>query len=152
MKRLIASEFGVWDWQGENRMRTKTGRNGTGRGRFYTGARRGKINCGLARLIGRGRIVAMPLNFEWDENKARLNLVKHGINFEEASTVFGDPLSLTVPDPDHSQREERSIIIGISRGRNFLVVVHTERGDNIRIISARRASRQERKSYEEGKR
>jgi uncharacterized DUF497 family protein len=92
----------------------------------------------------------MPLSFEWDERKAKANLAKHGVSFEEASTVFGDPLSLTIPDPAHSQVEDRSIVLGQSHQRKLLVVVHTERGDNIRIISARRASRLERKSYEEG--
>ena len=91
----------------------------------------------------------MPLSFEWDDGKAKSNLAKHGVSFEEASTVFGDPLSLTVPDPAHSQMENRSIVLGQSHQRKLLVVVHTERGDNIRIISARRASRQERKNYEE---
>ena len=92
---------------------------------------------------------AMPLHFEWDEAKAGSNFAKHGVSFEEASTVFGDPLSLTIPDPAHSQREDRWIVLGHSHQRRLLVVVHTERGDNIRIISARRASRHERKSYEE---
>jgi uncharacterized protein len=91
----------------------------------------------------------MPLSFEWDEGKAKSNLAKHGVSFAEASTVFGDPLSLTIPDPAHSQAEDRSIIIGQSHQRKLLVVVHTERGDNLRIISARHASRRERKSYEE---
>ena len=91
----------------------------------------------------------MPLSFEWDESKARSNLLKHGVNFEEASTVFGDPLSLTIPDPDHSQSEDRFIVIGHSHSSKLLVVVHTERGDNIRVISARRASRRERIRYEE---
>ena len=91
----------------------------------------------------------MPLNFEWDENKAKSNLVKHGVSFAEATTVFGDPLSLTIPDPAHSQTEDRFIIIGNSHRRKLLVVVHTERGDNIRIISARRATRRERTSHEE---
>ena len=71
------------------------------------------------------------------------------MSFEEASTVFGDQRSLTSPDPAHSQVEERAIVLGQSHERKLLVVVHTERGDNIRIISARRASRRERKSYEE---
>ena len=91
----------------------------------------------------------MPLSFEWDERKAKANLAKHGVSFEEAATVFGDPLSLTIPDPAHSQAEDRSIVLGQSHQRKLLVVVHTERGDNIRIISARRASRRERRSYEE---
>jgi uncharacterized DUF497 family protein len=92
----------------------------------------------------------MPLNFEWDENKAKSNLAKHGVSFEEASTVFGDPLSITIPDPAHSQEEDRSVTVGSSHQSKLLVVVHTERGDSIRIISARRASRRERKDYEEG--
>ena len=91
----------------------------------------------------------MPVNFQWDENKARTNLAKHGVSFEEAATAFGDPLSLTIPDPAHSQVEDRWITLGHSHQRKLLVVVHTERGDNIRIISARRAGRRERKSYEE---
>jgi uncharacterized DUF497 family protein len=90
----------------------------------------------------------MPLSFEWDKSKAKSNLARHGVSFEEASTVFGDPLSLTIPDPAHSQMEHRAILLGHSHQRKLLVVVHTERGDNIRIISARRASRRERKSYE----
>jgi uncharacterized DUF497 family protein len=92
----------------------------------------------------------MALSFEWDTNKARRNLAKHGISFEEASTVFGDPHSLTIPDPVHSALEDRLVIIGASHRGKLLVVVHTERGDNIRIISARLASRRERRSYEEG--
>ena len=91
----------------------------------------------------------MPLNFQWDENKARTNLAKHGVGFEEAATVFGDPLSLTIPDPAHSQNEDRFVILGTSHNGKLLVVVPTERGESIRLISARRASRQERKKYEE---
>ena len=87
--------------------------------------------------------------FEWDANKAQSNLAKHKVNFEAAATVFGDPRSVTIPDPAHSQSENRFIILGRSHDGKLLVVVHTERGDNIRIISARRASRRERKSYEE---
>ncbi len=91
----------------------------------------------------------MPLSFEWDENKARSNLAKHGVSFDEASSVFGDPLSITIPDSAHSQGEDRFIIMGNSHEQKLLVVIHTDRGDNIRIISARRASRRERKTYEE---
>ena len=91
----------------------------------------------------------MPLSFEWNDNKARTNLAKHGVSFEEASTVFGDPMSITIPDPVHSQAEDRWIILGYSHRGRLLVVVHTERGDNLRIISARPASRRERKQYEE---
>ena len=71
----------------------------------------------------------MPLNFQWDENKARTNLAKHGVSFEEAATAFGDALSLTIPDPAHSQREDRFIILGMSHQGKLLVVVHTGRGD-----------------------
>jgi uncharacterized protein len=70
----------------------------------------------------------VPLNFEWDDAKARSNQAKHGVSFEEASTVFGDPLSLTIHDPMHSQVEDRFIIVGRSHLRKLLVVVHTERG------------------------
>jgi uncharacterized DUF497 family protein len=89
------------------------------------------------------------LTFEWDVHKAGSNLAKHGVSFEEATTVFGDPVSITIPDPAHSQTEERFIILGRSHQGRLLVVIHTERGDNVRIISARHASRRERKDYEE---
>ncbi|MGB2804745.1 MAG: BrnT family toxin [Candidatus Zixiibacteriota bacterium] len=92
----------------------------------------------------------MSLLFEWDRNKAQQNIKKHGISFEEATTVFGDPLSLTIRDPLHSIDDERFVVIGYSYKYRLLVVVHTERGNRIRIISARRATRQERKTYEEG--
>jgi uncharacterized DUF497 family protein len=72
----------------------------------------------------------MALNFEWDRNKAKSNLGKHGISFEEASTVFGDPSSLTIPDPVHSELENRFVTVGTSHRGKLLVVVHTERGDN----------------------
>jgi uncharacterized protein len=98
---------------------------------------------------GKRRLNLCVLTFEWDVNKAGLNLAKHGVRFEEAATVFGDPLSVTIFDPAHSQIEDRFIILGRSHLDKLLVVVHTERGDNIRIISARRASRRERKQYEE---
>jgi len=91
----------------------------------------------------------MSLNFEWDAKKARSNAEKHGISFLEASTVFGDPNSLTIPDPLHSAGEQRFVTIGCSQQRKILVVVSTERGANLRIISARPASRRERKQYEE---
>ena len=92
----------------------------------------------------------MPLTFEWDLRKARSNFAKHGVGFEEASTIFSDPLSLTIPDPEHSETEERYVTMGTAFTGKLLVVVHTDRGDNIRIISARRASRRERKGYEKG--
>lgn len=87
--------------------------------------------------------------FEWDENKARQNLVKHNISFVEATTVFLDLLSITIDDPDHSQSEQRYIIIGYSNRGRLLVVVYVDRSDNIRIISARQATRYERRTYEE---
>ena len=88
------------------------------------------------------------LIFEWDLKKAKTNLEKHGISFEEASTAFKDPLSLTIDDPLHSSDEERLILIGMSYYNHILVIVHTEIGDNIRIISARKATRKERNYYE----
>ncbi len=90
----------------------------------------------------------MGLIFEWDKKKAASNLRKHGVSFEEAATAFGDRLSLTVPDPDHSRTEERFIHIGLSAAGRLLVVAHTERSDTIRIISARLATRGEKVSYE----
>src|SRR5262245_43322897 len=95
---------------------------------------------------GRG---PMSLGFEWDDKKAKQNLKKHKVSFEEASTVFGDPLSRTIPDPLHSEEEDRYVILGESHRRRLLVVVFTERRDKIRIISAREATRRERKDYEE---
>jgi len=89
------------------------------------------------------------LTFEWDANKAKSNLTKHRVSFESATTVFGDPHSLTIPDPKHSQIENRLIVLGRAHNEKLVVVVHTERGDNIRIISARLASRRERKQYED---
>ncbi len=90
------------------------------------------------------------MEFEWSQNKADLNIEKHDVSFQEAATVFNDPLSFTFPDSDHSIGESRYVIIGISRFGQLLVVAHTEREENIRIISARKATRQERKFYEEG--
>ena len=87
--------------------------------------------------------------FEWDPDKGKKNTAKHRVSFEEAATVFGDRLSITIPDPLHSIKEHRFITIGRSAQNKILVVVHAERGDNIRIISARRATRLERKEYEE---
>lgn len=93
----------------------------------------------------------MALRFEWDVGKARTNLAKHGLTFEEARTVFGDPLSLTIGDPEHAgEREARFLIVGLSTGGRLVVVSHVERGDTIRIISARPAGRREKKAYEEG--
>ena len=91
----------------------------------------------------------MPLLFEWDPRKERANRRKHRISFEEASTVFGDVLSITISDERHSTREERWITMGKSDRQNLLVVVHTESTSSIRIISARKATRDERSQYEE---
>jgi uncharacterized protein len=91
----------------------------------------------------------MSLRFTWDPAKAAVNLRKHGVSFLEASTAFADPLSTTIPDPDHSVGEERFVLMGLSDRQRLLVVAHLEHGDLIRIISARLASRRERKTYEE---
>jgi uncharacterized protein len=88
------------------------------------------------------------LLFEWDPDKARRNSEIHGISFDEASTAFKDTLSLTIHDPLHSDEEERFILIGNSVRNHLLVIVHTERGENIRIISARKANKKEREQYE----
>ena len=91
----------------------------------------------------------MGLNFEWDERKARSNQEKHAVSFEEATTVFSDPLSLTIPDPDSSEQEPRFVLLGQSYSNRLVVVVHTERQNNVRIISARKATRSERIQYEQ---
>ncbi len=89
------------------------------------------------------------MEFEWEDNKATQNLNKHKVAFDEAATVFGDPLSVTFPDPDHSVEEDRFIIIGTSDRDRVLIVSHTDRGEGFRIISARKANSRERKVYEE---
>jgi uncharacterized DUF497 family protein len=88
------------------------------------------------------------MEFEWDPRKARTNLRKHGVSFTEAGTIFGDDLAITVSDPDHSDNEDRYITIGWSDRRRLLIVSHTDRGDRIRIISARELTKAERKEYE----
>jgi uncharacterized protein len=90
------------------------------------------------------------MEFEWNPEKAAINLEKHDISFPEASTVFEDALSVTFPDPDHSIGEERYVIIGMSNLGQLLIVSHTDRESRIRIISARLANRQEKRFYEEG--
>ena len=87
--------------------------------------------------------------FEWDPGKDSANRRKHGVGFVEASTVFDDPLSTTIPDPDYARDEERFVIVGMSSERTLLVVVHTIRGERIRLISARSATKHERRDYEE---
>ncbi|MGH8308592.1 MAG: BrnT family toxin [Steroidobacteraceae bacterium] len=88
------------------------------------------------------------MQFEWDTEKARANTRKHGVSFDEAMTVFSDPLSATFNDPDHSAGEERLLTIGHSEDRRLIVVCHTERGDAVRIISARLATAHERRRHE----
>ena len=90
------------------------------------------------------------MQFEWSENKAASNLSKHGVSFEEAKTVFDDPLYVDFYDPDHSEDEERYLIVGKSNRGRLLIVSYTERGDSIRLISARELTRTEREAYEEG--
>ena len=90
------------------------------------------------------------MQFEWNPDKANLNLKKHGVSFNEASTVFNDPLSVTFPDPDHYFGEDRYVIIGLSIADRILIVPHTDRADRVRIISAREANRNERRFYEDG--
>ena len=90
------------------------------------------------------------MEFEWDQNKADNNQKKHGVSFSEASTVFGDPLELTIPDPDHSQEEFRFLSLGRSTLGNLLLVSYTERQEKrIRITSARKATKHEQKYYEQ---
>ena len=89
------------------------------------------------------------MEFEWNPAKADSNVSKHGVSFDEAATAFGDPLSITIADPDHSADEDRFVLMGESYAGRLVVVVHTERGERIRIISARLATRRERLSYEQ---
>ena len=90
------------------------------------------------------------MNIEWDPKKAKSNLKKHGVSFEEAATALGDPMAATGTDPDHSITEERYVTFGVSEKGRLLVVSHTEEGEAIRIISARTARKGERELYEEG--
>jgi uncharacterized DUF497 family protein len=89
------------------------------------------------------------VTFEWDPHKEAQNRRKHGISFREAATVFGDGLALTFPDPDHSIVEQRFITVGMSKVGRLLIVAHADRGDNIRIISARKTTKREQRHYEE---
>ena len=90
----------------------------------------------------------MQMQFEWDEEKAEINLKKHKISFEEAKSVFGDPFAITIDDPDHSKEEQRYLDIGKSANGKLLVVVYTERGKKTRIISCRKATPSERRIYD----
>ncbi len=87
------------------------------------------------------------LKFVWEEKKADVNASKHGVTFEEAATVFADPLSMTIEDRDHSTDEVRLVTLGLSISGKMLVVVHVDRGDDLRIISARQATAREKRSY-----
>jgi uncharacterized DUF497 family protein len=89
------------------------------------------------------------MDFEWDPRKAESNQRKHQVSFSEAATVFGDDFAITIPDPDHSESEDRYITIGWSHRRRLLMVAHTDRGSRIRIISARELTKTERQAYEE---
>ena len=93
----------------------------------------------------------MAIRFEWDKEKARENAKKHGVTFEEAATVFGDPLARIHDDPDHSQTERREIIVGHSSRGRLLLIAFTERKSATRLISARETTSQERKDYEEAR-
>ena len=93
----------------------------------------------------------MGYEFEWDPIKATSNLRDHGVSFEEASTVFADPLAMLIADPDHSIDEDRFVLLGESTRRSLLVVAFAERPPRTRLISARQATRHERRQYEEGK-
>jgi hypothetical protein len=90
------------------------------------------------------------VRIEWDPRKAKSNLKKHGVSFEEASTALSDPMAATGADPDHSVAEDRFITFGISRRGRLLVIAHADEGERIRIISARKASKGERELYEKG--
>jgi len=90
----------------------------------------------------------MELTFEWDPSKARINLKDHAVSFKEATTVFDDEMGITIFDPDHSESEDRFILFGQSATNRILLVVHTDRSNVVRIISARELSRNERKAYE----
>jgi len=90
------------------------------------------------------------LIYEWDPKKAKANVRKHGLSFAEAASVFLDPLAVTLSDPDHSDSEEREITIGVTKSAGVIFVSHSRRGDRLRIISARAATRAERRQYEEG--
>jgi len=90
------------------------------------------------------------MKFEWDPKKATANVKKHGVTFQEAATIFGDPLAITFNDPDHSMSENRYITFGLSLQKRLIVVSHTERGDRMRIINARLMDHKEIRIYEEG--
>jgi uncharacterized DUF497 family protein len=90
------------------------------------------------------------MEYEWDQEKAKINLKKHGVSFQEAASVFGDPLALTFNDPDHSIDEQRLLTFGITKTEKWVIVSHTEHNNILRIISARLMDKSERKIYENG--
>ena len=89
------------------------------------------------------------MQFEWDRNKAEANLAKHRVGFPDAATAFGDPLSLTISDPGHSEGEDRFVLVGQAVSGRLLVVIHTFRGETVRLVSARLATSRERRNYEQ---
>ena len=90
------------------------------------------------------------MEFEWHPEKARKNLTKHGVSFDEARTVFGDPWAVTIDDPDHSYDEPRFLTTGLSARQRLIIVAHVDRGGRVRIINAREATSAERRQYESG--
>jgi len=90
------------------------------------------------------------VQFEWDPEKAHNNVAKHGVSFEEATTVFGDPLAVTIDDPDHSHGEQRFLTTGLARRQRLIIAAHTDREGRVRIITAREATARERSQYESG--
>lgn len=95
-------------------------------------------------------MVRCSVQFEWDAVKAQGNVVRHGVSFEDALSVFGDPLATTIRDPDHSLDEERFLTTGVSKGQRLIIVSHTEREGRLRIISAPAVTAAERRQYESG--
>jgi len=91
----------------------------------------------------------MEMKFDWNPTKAKDNVIKHGVSFGEAATAFRDPFSSLIPDTVHSATEERSLLLGLSKRRRLLVIVHVDRGEIVRIISARLATANEKRNYEE---
>lgn len=100
-------------------------------------------------MVSHARCYTEPVIYEWDASKAASNVRKHGVSFEAAASVFRDPLALTFDDPDHSIDEHREITIGHTKRQELVFVSHVEREGSLRIISARRATRSERRQYEE---
>jgi uncharacterized protein len=91
------------------------------------------------------------VQFEWDPDKAQKNFANHGVSFDEAATVFGDPLAVTIDDPDHSHDEQRFLTTGLSKSQRSIIVAHTDREGRVRIISAREVTPRERNQYESEK-